>query len=93
MTGSSRMWIAATEKTIVHDLDLHILDIKQKRKIVQIAGSNSYKKAGLRHGKVVRLGEVVISLELPSSRVNKYIVLELSNNSRDVDKISGLRSK
>lgn len=31
MTGSSRMWIAATEKTIVHDLDFRILDIKQKK--------------------------------------------------------------
>lgn len=31
MTGSSRMWIATTEKTIVHDLDLQILDIKQKK--------------------------------------------------------------
>lgn len=31
MTGSSRMRIATTEKTIVHDLDLRILDIKQKK--------------------------------------------------------------
>lgn len=29
--ASSRMWIAATEKTIVHDLDLRTLDIKQKK--------------------------------------------------------------
>lgn len=35
MTGSSRMWIAATEKTIVHDLDLRILDIKQKKERLQ----------------------------------------------------------
>lgn len=76
MTASSLMWIAATEKTIVHDLDLHILEIKQKKeRFYRLQDQIVIKKAGHRHGKVVRLGEVVISLELPPSRVNRYIVL------------------